>query len=228
MMAATGDAALTAFADSAKNWKGKAIFVHVDESNDRVMSYFGVKEEDLPATVLVNMPQGGGMKKFFPNGKSHEEFLQAYFDGSIKPDLKSDPIPESQGEGAYVLVGKAFNSVALDDSKDVLVEFYAPWCGHCKSLAPKYDALAEALKGVSSVIVAKMDATANEIDHPDINVSGFPTLKFFPANSGGKVLDYEGPRETQGMLDFIHKNAGIKFTKPTIADDEDDDEHDEL
>lgn len=48
--------------------------------------------------------------------------------------------------------------------KDVFVEFYAPWCGHCKSLAPKYDALAEQLAGVESVVIAKMDATANEID----------------------------------------------------------------
>lgn len=46
----------------------------------------------------------------------------------------------------------------------MLVEFYAPWCGHCKSLAPKYDALAERLAGVDSVVIAKMDATENEID----------------------------------------------------------------
>lgn len=45
-----------------------------------------------------------------------------------------------------------------------MVEFYAPWCGHCKALAPKYDELASKLEGVDSVVVAKMDATENEID----------------------------------------------------------------
>ena len=45
-----------------------------------------------------------------------------------------------------------------------MVEFYAPWCGHCKKLAPKYDELAKKLEGVESVVIAKMDATENEID----------------------------------------------------------------
>lgn len=36
-----------------------------------------------------------------------------------------------------------FESLVNDDSKDVLIEFYAPWCGHCKSLEPKYKELGE-------------------------------------------------------------------------------------
>jgi protein disulfide-isomerase A1 len=225
---------LSVFGENAKKFKGKVLFVHVDETQERVMSYFGVKESDLPTSVLVQMPKDGGMKKFFPptkSAKDHEAFINDFFAGKLKPSLKSDDVPNTQDEDVYVLVGKEFEKVALDDDKDVLVEFYAPWCGHCKALAPKYDALAESLKDIKSVVVAKMDSTANEIDHPDINISGFPTLKFFPAKSGGKVLDYEGKRETQDLLDFIHKNAGIKFTKPAVeseSDEEEEEGHDEL
>ena len=55
-------------------------------------------------------------------------------------------------------------SFCVHADKDVLVEFYAPWCGHCKALAPKYDDLAAKLEGVDSVVIAKMDSTENEID----------------------------------------------------------------
>jgi thiol-disulfide isomerase/thioredoxin len=64
-----------------------------------------------------------------------------------------------------VLVGKNWNEVVNDASKHVLVEFYAPWCGHCKSLAPKYDVLGGKFVGSSDVVIAKIDATANDVEH---------------------------------------------------------------
>ena len=42
-----------------------------------------------------------------------------------------------------VVVGKTFNEIVNDPTKDVLIEFYAPWCGHCKNLEPIYNELGE-------------------------------------------------------------------------------------
>jgi protein disulfide-isomerase A1 len=75
--------------------------------------------------------------------------------------LKSDPIPETNNEPVKVLVGKNFKSMVLDSEKEVLVKFYAPWCGHCKNLAPHYDEAAKRLLVNENILLAKIDSTGN-------------------------------------------------------------------
>ena len=70
----------------------------------------------------------------------------------VKPELKSEPIPESQDEPVLVLVGKQFDEVVFDDSKDVFLELYASWCGHCKRLKPTWDSLGEHFAGLKDRI----------------------------------------------------------------------------
>lgn len=76
-----------------------------------------------------------------------------------------------------------------------LVEFYAPWCGHCKNLAPEYEKAAKALKGIANI--AAVDATKEQVD---VQIQGYPTIKFFV---DGKATDYDGPRTADGIVDFI-------------------------
>lgn len=64
-------------------------------------------------------------------------------DDKLEPYLKSEPIPEDNNGPVKIAVAKNFDEIVTDNGKDTLIEFYAPWCGHCKKLAPVFDELGE-------------------------------------------------------------------------------------
>jgi protein disulfide isomerase family A protein 3 len=72
-----------------------------------------------------------------------EQFVKDVQGGKLEPYLKSEPIPEDNSGPVTVAVAKNFDEVVTNNGKDTLIEFYAPWCGHCKKLAPVYDELGE-------------------------------------------------------------------------------------
>jgi protein disulfide-isomerase A1 len=138
-------------------------------------------------------------------------FVQNYVDGKVEPSIKSEPIPVTQEGPVYTVVAKNYDEIVLNNDKDVLIEFYAPWCGHCKSLAPKYEELAAMYfndKDFSQkVTIAKVDATANDV--PD-EIQGFPTIKMYPAGDKSFPITYSGSRTIEDLIKFVAENGKYK------------------
>ena len=137
--------------------------------------------------------------------ESIREHVAGVLSGSVQPSVKSEPVPATQGN-VKIVVGKNYNEIVKQSGKDVLIEFYAPWCGHCKKLTPIYDELGDFYAENEHLVIAKMDATENDLpaDAP-FQVQGFPTIKFIKAD--GTVLSYEGDRSLEDFKKFITEHA---------------------
>ncbi|KIM52478.1 hypothetical protein SCLCIDRAFT_1163340 [Scleroderma citrinum Foug A] len=95
----------------------------------------------------------------------------------------------------------------------ILVEFFAPWCGHCKALAPEHEEAAKTLKE-KNIKVAKVDC----VDQAELcqaqDVHGYPTLKIFQQ---GAATEYNGPHKADGIVKYMTKQALPAVTEVTAA-----------
>ena len=177
----------------------------------RLAEYIGVTEAQTP-TLRIVLPNED-MKKFQFEGEVTEQAVKNFVDdwsnGRLKPFFKSEPIPESNDEPVKILVGKNFQDLVINSDADVLVEFYAPWCGHCKALAPIYDSLAKRLEKVQGIVIAKMDSTANEVE--GVSIRGFPTIKFYPKGRKHNPVEFDGDRTEEGFISFLKKHGTAKI-----------------
>eukprot|EP01135_Chromosphaera_perkinsii_P009449 Nk52_evm7s1762 gene=Nk52_evmTU7s1762 len=226
---------LTVFADIdyRKDPKGSNYFrnrilkVAKDYPDDIVFSLankgeFMSKIGDLPdvssQTTVVLIEDKNGKKYYQPGMKFAPEEIKSFADdfvhGKLSPFVKSQEPPANNDGPVTVLTGKTFEELAMNNEKDVLVEFYAPWCGHCKNLEPKYNQVGEKFADNENVVIAKIDATAN--DYPNFfQVQGFPTIFWLPGKDKFNPQKYEGGREVEDFVEYInsHTSYPLKSSK---------------
>mmetsp|Transcript_14881 Transcript_14881/g.30968 ORF Transcript_14881/g.30968 Transcript_14881/m.30968 type:complete len:294 (+) Transcript_14881:39-920(+) len=139
-----------------------------------------------------------------------------------------EPSPETLYTGfVRNLVGTTISRTVQDTGKDVLVNCYAPWCGHCQNFKPQYKELARRLSHVSTVVIAQMDCTRNDLGPLWGSVSGFPTIALFPSgDTSGMIEFYVGSRKPDDMIRWLHTKARTSFsdTPPEGEMNDDSDE----
>ncbi|KAI1436811.1 thioredoxin-domain-containing protein [Xylaria sp. CBS 124048] len=101
---------------------------------------------------------------------------------------------------------KNYDRLIAKSNHTSVVEFYAPWCGHCQNLKPAYEKAAKSLEGLAKVAAVNCDEDENKSLCGAMGVQGFPTLKIVrPGKKSGKpvVEDYQGPRSTKAIVDAV-------------------------
>lgn len=104
----------------------------------------------------------------------------------------------SASDDVIELTPTNFHKEVIQSDSLWLVEFYAPWCGHCQRLTPDWKKAASALKGV--VKIGAVDADKHQSLGGQYGVKGFPTIKIFGSNKN-KPEDYQGARTGEGIVD---------------------------
>jgi protein disulfide-isomerase A6 len=124
------------------------------------------------------------------------------------------------------LTGENFDELVYGDKDAWFIEFYAPWCGHCKNLTPEWAALATSLKG--EIKVAKVDATQNQELASRFGVRGYPSIKFFKPGQkeDSSAVDYEGGRSESAMAEWARAQTSdlkifshIQLTSQSVYDE---------
>eukprot|EP01016_Furgasonia_blochmanni_P041322 TRINITY_DN5350_c0_g1_i5.p1 TRINITY_DN5350_c0_g1~~TRINITY_DN5350_c0_g1_i5.p1 ORF type:complete len:548 (+),score=143.31 TRINITY_DN5350_c0_g1_i5:116-1759(+) len=202
-----------AFRKAAHELKGRILIsvslMKTDEEK-KLAEYAGVAECDLPAIRIVKFTDEG-IKRFALERSINLQTIIVFYEDWLAGKLKPYEKEETSKEGPVkVLTTENFAKVAYDQMKDVLVEFYAPWCPHCQHLAPIYESLARRVAHNKNLIIAKVDAEENRIE--GVYIQGYPTIMFWPANNKDYPQEYDGYREEEEFIKFLQEHSTTGFS----------------
>ncbi|KAG9519131.1 putative disulfide isomerase, partial [Aureobasidium melanogenum] len=137
-------------------------------------------------------------------------------------------LPSSQAAGLYTktsgvlnLDARSYRSLIANSNHTSIVEFYAPWCGHCQNLKPAYEKAAKSLDGIAKVAAVNCDEEENKAFCGSMDVKGFPTLKIVrPGKKAGRptVEDYQGPRTAKGIVESVKDKIPSHVKRVTDKD----------
>ncbi|XP_018558762.1 protein disulfide-isomerase [Lates calcarifer] len=214
----------SAFNSAAEAFRLKILFVwvNVDEPrNGRMMEYFRVRDFEAPLIRLVNLTDH--VTYHLPSDtldvETIKKFCQSYLEGKAKPKMQSEPIPEGwDKKPVKELVGMTLEKVAFNPDKTVFVLFYLPYSQESRALFSLWEELAKALQEREDVVVARIDASANDIN---MSMQGtYPSLCLFPALYAERVVVYKGKRKLKDLIKFLDKEME-KAKKDRVKEDED-------
>lgn len=173
----------------SQSFRSKALFSYMaDAAVADVVTFFEVDvKTDLPL-IVAHSPSADNKFKSNrldfsdPTELEHilSDFVSGVLKGTIPRIIKSEPVPKKKTGSVIQAVGTNVVQLVSDETRDVLLEVYAPWCAHCKKLRSTYEILGKAVEAEERITIAKIDGTANDLPST-WTIKAYPALLWFPA-----------------------------------------------
>ncbi|XP_023560141.1 protein disulfide-isomerase-like protein of the testis [Octodon degus] len=199
---------------ASKEFQNKILFIVVDVDEQRsrhVLEYFQVTKFAVPSVQILNLSSDARYKMPSDeiNYENFKTFGRSFLNKTAKKHQPSEEIPKYWDQGLVKqLVGKNFNIVVFDKERDVFVMFYAPWSEKCMVLFPLLEELGRKYQNHSTVTIAKIDITANDIQL--MNPDQYPFFRLFPTDSE-QAVPYTGEHTVKGISDFLESQVKIRI-----------------
>jgi len=248
-----GASVVDSWQDVSQTFRTKALFAYlVQDVVADVVEYFNIDvENDLPLIVAHDPSHDYKYKSerlTSFNTKTFQDFVAGVITGGVKRMIKSEPEPKPNTPSAAAglagkiasklggnsgsvaakstvlkVVGTNVAKIVSSPDKDVLLKVYAPWCAHCKKLAPTFDILGKAVQGEQRILLAKIDGTNNDLP-AQWNIKGYPTFLWFPAkdkpyNSSGSYPRpyWDAGHSLHEMFSFIMRESSFDTKTLKVA-----------
>lgn len=177
-------------------------YIEMTTDHADAFKFFHLHSEDtrsLPLVLVVKWVNGMGEKPYDKylfgsgnasaiQGEALQEFAKKALAGELPQWIRSQPVVEEPAthdvlrDGALEIVGSQFQEMVIEKrDRDILLMFFAPWCGFSKRMQPLFDDLARHTAHVETLDLLKIDGSENDVEHPiSHELSGYPFLAFFP------------------------------------------------
>jgi protein disulfide-isomerase A6 len=164
-------------------------------NKSKPLDYQGERKAEAIVRYVLDKIREITNSRLSGKGNSSSSSSSSNSNSNSKKDSKAQT-----DKDVVILTDANFESTVMKSNDMWLVEFYAPWCGHCKKLEPEWNQAASDLKG--KVRVAKVDATVEQSLGSRFGIQGYPTIKIFPPGPKTKtgVESYDGPRDASSIV----------------------------
>lgn len=190
------------------------------EHDDVVIAKIDSTEHQIPGLDISGFPTLRYYPKGNKNGIAYQGGRQMWdFVNFMSQNSDGMGTPQDEDHGKVVVLdAQNFHEIVMDETKDVFVKFYAPWCGHCKNMAPTWMDLADKVSDNSDIIIAKFDADAQDVR--GVEISGFPTLIMYPKGNK-KGIQFQGHRSFWDFINFMSKEIdGFQMADNSLEEEQ--------